>query len=65
MKKLAWIFLASTLAFGCAQENAPRSFVQPNVLKKSDLTGTWYYLQTVTDAPPTSGIMFIGQSSET
>jgi len=64
MKTFAWLALASALAIGCAQENAPRSFVQPNVLKKSDLAGTWYYLQTVTDAPPTSGIMFIGQSSE-
>ena len=64
MKTFAWVVLASALAIGCAQENAPRSFVQPNVLKKSDLEGTWYYLQTVTDAPPTSGIMFVGQSSE-
>jgi hypothetical protein len=52
------------MVFGCAQENAPRSYVQPNVIKKSDLQGTWYYLQTVTDAPPTSAIMFTGQSSE-
>ena len=64
MKTFAWLALASALALGCAQENAPRSFVQPNVLKKSDLEGTWYYLQTVTDAPPSNGIMFIGQSSE-
>lgn len=65
MKTFAWLALASALAVGgCAQENAPRSFVQPNVLKKSDLTGTWYYLQTVTDAPPSSAIMFVGQSSE-
>lgn len=64
MKTFAWIALASTLAIGCAQENAPRSFVQPNVIKKSDLLGTWYYLQTVTDAPPTSSILFLGQSSE-
>ena len=57
--------MASALAVGgCAQENAPRSFVQPNVLKKSDIDGTWYYMQTVTDAPPTSSIMFVGQSSE-
>ena len=48
---------------GCA-ERAPRSFVQPNVLKKSDLDGTWYYIQTVTDAPVTSSFMFIGNSSE-
>ena len=65
MKTLAWGVLALALAVGgCAQENAPRSFVQPNVLKKSDLAGTWYYLQTVTDSPPTNAIMFMGQSSE-
>ena len=65
MKTLAWVVLASALAVGgCAQENAPRSFVQPNVLKKSDIEGTWHYIQTVTDAPPTSSIMFVGQSSE-
>ncbi len=54
---------AMALVVGCADERPPRSFVQPNVLKKSDLTGTWYYIQTVTDAPPTNGSMFIGQSS--
>ena len=56
--------LALTLfASGCA-ERSPRSFVQPNVIKKSDLNGTWYYLQTITDAPPTSSSAFIGMSSE-
>ena len=62
MKKFAWLVLALTV--GCAQENAPRSFVQPNVIRKSDLQGTWYYLQTVTDSPPSNAIMFVGQSSE-
>jgi hypothetical protein len=38
--------------------------VQPNVLKKSDLEGTFYYLQTVVDAPPTNGAMFKGLSSD-
>ena len=65
MKTYAAVLVASAmLVGGCAQENAPRSFVQPNVLKKSDIDGTWYYMQTVTDAPPTSSIMFVGQSSE-
>jgi hypothetical protein len=48
----------------CASERPPRSFVQPNVLKKSDLEGTFYYLQTVVDAPPTNGAMFKGLSSD-
>jgi hypothetical protein len=47
----------------CASERPARSFVQPNVLKKADLDGTYYYIQTVTEAPPTNGAMFIGQSS--
>jgi hypothetical protein len=50
------------LATGC-QERPPRSFVQPNVLKKSDLEGTWYYLQTVTEAPVTSTFLFQGFNS--
>src|SRR5581483_3874924 len=56
--------LAITLAAAGCQERAPRSFVQPNVLKKADLVGSWYYIQTVTDAPPTSSFLFIGNSSE-
>lgn len=50
------------LATGC-QERPPRSFVQPNVLKKSDLEGTWYYLQTVTEAPVSSTFLFQGFNS--
>src|SRR5262245_46788860 len=62
LMKFGFATLAATLlASGCA-ERAPRSFVQPNVIKKSDLAGTWYYLQTVTDAPPTSASAFIGLS---
>jgi len=48
----------------CADERPPRSFVQPNVIKKADLGGEYHYIQTVTEAPPTNGSMFIGQSSE-
>ena len=52
------------LGGGCADERPPRSFVQPNIIKKADVLGsTWYYLQTVTDSPPTNGAMFMGQSS--
>ncbi len=62
--KVSLAALAFVAAAGCTQERAPRSFVQPNVIKKADLAGTWYYLQTVTDAPPTHSAMFIGLSSE-
>jgi hypothetical protein len=37
--------------------------VQPNAIQKADLAGTWYYLQTVVDAPAPLGPMFVGQSS--
>jgi hypothetical protein len=61
---ITYTALAALLVVGCADERPPRSFVQPNVIKKSDIaTGTWYYIQTVSDAPPTNGSMFIGQSS--
>jgi hypothetical protein len=63
--KFSFAALALTLAATGCQERAPRSFVQPNVLKKADIAdGTWYYLQTVTDAPPTSSFLFVGNSSE-
>lgn len=62
--KISFAALAITLiAAGCV-ERPPRSFVQPNVIKKSDLEGSWYYIQTVTDAPVTSSEFFIGNSSE-
>src|SRR5579883_320680 len=60
-----FVGLAAMLAVAsCASEAPPRSYVQPNIIKKSDLTGTWYYIQTAIDAPPTSGTMFMGNSSE-
>ena len=62
--KISFAALAVTLvAAGCV-ERPPRSFVQPNVIKKSDLEGHWHYIQTVTDAPVTSSEFFIGNSSE-
>ena len=62
--KLSYAALAITMVSAGCTERAPRSFVQPNVIKKTDLVGTWYYLQTITDAPPTSSFLFIGNSSE-
>jgi hypothetical protein len=65
----SWLFAAALGLAGaaglasCADERPARSFVQPNVILKTDLNGTFYYLQTVTNSPPTNGAMFIGQSS--
>ncbi|MCS6913412.1 MAG: hypothetical protein RMK29_02360 [Myxococcales bacterium] len=56
--------LSVSLLGSCAEERPVRSFVQPNLLKKSDLAGEWYYVQTVLDAPPSNGVMFNGLSSE-
>ena len=64
MKPVALVVLATVFGAGCAEERPVRSFVQPNTMKKADLNGTWYFLQTVTDAPPTNGAAFIGLSSE-
>jgi hypothetical protein len=63
-QKIALVTLGLTLGVAGCSERPPRSFVQPNVLKKTDLDGKWYYIQTVTDAPVTSTFMFIGNSSD-
>lgn len=60
-----WIAaVAAALSVSCAKEREPRSFVQPNAIKKVDMDGAWYYLQTVTDAPPSNGTAFVGLSSD-
>lgn len=51
----------AVLAAGCTKAQPPRSFVQPNVLRKGDFNGTWYYMTTVIDAPPTNGAVYQGQ----
>jgi hypothetical protein len=56
---------AALLAAGCAQSNGDLSYVQPNYLKKSDLLGgVWYFRNTVTDTPPTTGFTFAGETGE-
>src|SRR5262249_1884102 len=62
---------AMLVAAGCASEQPPRSYLQPNIIQKSDLVGAggnaptpvWYYLQTVVQAPTTNGSVFQGESS--
>lgn len=62
---VALALLASAALWGsCAQERPVRSFVQPNLMKKADLDGEWYYTQTVVDAPPSNATLFVGLSSE-
>ncbi len=56
--------LVALAVAGCAAERAPRSFVQPNAIKKADMAGSWYYVQTVLDSPPTNAAAFVGLSSD-
>jgi hypothetical protein len=60
LKALALVAASvSLLGSGCSQpEEIDR--VQPNLVKKSDLTGEWYILDTVTRAPYASHDAFIG-----
>lgn len=50
------------LATSCAKEREPRSYVQPNLLAKKDLTGNWYYAPTVVDIGYGSSATFIGET---
>lgn len=47
---------------GCAEPVEDIDRTQANLLRKSDLEGEWYMLQTVVDLPPTRGFTFIGET---
>ncbi len=54
---------AALFAVGCAQSNGDINRVQPNVVKKSELLdGVWYFRNTVTWTPATTGFTFPGQT---
>ncbi|MFZ5472176.1 MAG: hypothetical protein ACOZIN_22320 [Myxococcota bacterium] len=54
---------AALLAAACAQSTGDINRVQPNVIKKSDLLdGTWYFRNTVTKTPATTGFTFTGET---
>lgn len=60
-----WLAAAAAALFaaGCAQSNGDISRVQPNVTKKTDLLdGVWYFRNTVTRTPPTTGFAFEGMT---
>lgn len=53
-----------TLAFvGCAEPVEDIDRTQGNLIRKSDLEGEWYMLQTVVAVPPTTGFTFEGETS--
>ena len=55
--------LTALLAAGCAQSTGDINRVQPGVIKKSELLdGQWYYRNTVTWTPATTGFTYPGQT---
>jgi len=48
---------------GCTEEVGDIDRTQGNYVRKADFDGQWYYLQTVTDVPPTSMFTFVGETS--
>ena len=58
------LLLGAAVVAGCASERTVRNTVQPNIVRKTDLTGQWYYLPTVVDVPYGTSSTFIGDSGE-
>ena len=46
--------------FSCAEPIEDINLVQPNYIKKSKLTGTWYHQQTMVDVSPEVSLGFTG-----
>ena len=59
---LAVCSLTAILVAGCAKERPPRSYVQPNIIAKADLTGEWYYVPTVIDINLGHSVTFVGEA---
>ncbi len=61
----SYVALLASMAFlsSCAETVDDISRLAGNKLKKTDLEGTWYYLQTVIDVPPTSTFSVTGETS--
>lgn len=62
MKRILCVLVACSFAVSCAQDVPDIDRSQPNRIKKSDLTGSdWYVAQTVTEVPTTEYFSFIGE----
>jgi hypothetical protein len=46
----------------CAQDVGDIDRTQPNAIKKSEITGDWYYQRTVVDVPASNGFTFVGNT---
>ena len=65
---LRLVALAALLACGlsaCTEDVGDIDRTQGNYVRKADYDGQWYYLQTVTEVPPTSMFTFVGETSRT
>jgi hypothetical protein len=56
-------FLLTAASLGCAETVPDVDRTQGNLLRRSDLEGEWYLLQTVTKVPSTTGYLFEGETS--
>ena len=54
----------SWMMTSCAKRVGDIDRTQPNKVKKSDLEGVWYMLETVTDLPATSAATFEGETGK-
>src|SRR6478609_6923715 len=61
--RLLLLSAVALFAAACAQSNGDINRVQPNVTKKSDLLdGVWYFRNTVTRTPSTTGFAYEGMT---
>ena len=56
-------FLLTAASLGCAETVPDVDRTQGNLLRRADLEGEWYLLQTVTKVPSTTGYLFEGETS--
>ena len=59
------VFSLALLFVSCAEPVEDIDRTQGNLLRKADLAGEWFYLQTVVTVPPTSGVTLVGETSVT
>ncbi len=64
MKRLLLTALA-LLAASCADPVEDIDRTQGNLLRKADIAGEWYYMQTIVAVPPTSAVTLVGETSIT
>ncbi|MEE2786016.1 MAG: hypothetical protein VX589_01680 [Myxococcota bacterium] len=60
---LFWFVIAAVC--GCADPVEDIDRTQPNLIRKADLEGEWYMMQTVTHVPPAAWFTFVGETSMT